>query len=223
MAEILTSAQMRAREQAAIESGAVTGLQLMERAGVGVVAAIEARFAALRHAIVLCGPGNNGGDGFVVARVLQERGWRVSLCLLGHLDRLPPDARVHARLWEERGSIQPYETDTLLAAAAGAKRDGAVSWVVVDALFGIGQRAPMDQALAPLNALIDATFGAGVGPAPVFVSVDIPTGLDADTGMALARRPAPSDMVVTFHRPKPVHVMPHMADPELVIVDIGLR
>ena len=87
MAELLTAAQMRAIERAAIDSGQVTGLELMERAGRGVVAAILQEWPDLattsHRAVVLCGPGNNGGDGFVVARLLKERGWEVDVFLYG--------------------------------------------------------------------------------------------------------------------------------------------
>jgi hydroxyethylthiazole kinase-like uncharacterized protein yjeF len=87
MTELLTAAQMRAIEQAAIESGQVTGLELMERAGRGVVEAILEEWPELattsHRAVVLCGPGNNGGDGFVVARLLRDRGWEVEVFLYG--------------------------------------------------------------------------------------------------------------------------------------------
>ena len=107
MTELLTAAQMRAIEEAAIASGEVTGLELMERAGRGVVEAIlewRPELATAPHrAVVLCGPGNNGGDGFVVARLLKERGWEVEVFLYGRdpaeIDRLPPDAAENARRW----------------------------------------------------------------------------------------------------------------------------
>ena len=105
MAELLTAAQMRALEAAAIASGQVTGLELMERAGAGVVQAIFEEWPELRagpfRTVVLCGPGNNGGDGFVVARLLKEWGWEVEVFLYGDADRLSPDARVNKslRLW----------------------------------------------------------------------------------------------------------------------------
>ena len=114
MTELLTSAQMRAIEGAAIASGAVTGLALMERAGQGVVEAVFETWPALapegwggrgaargggpagaHRAVVLCGPGNNGGDGFVVARLLAGLGWAVEVFLYGEADRLPPDARAN--------------------------------------------------------------------------------------------------------------------------------
>ncbi len=99
MTELLTAAQMRAVEAAAIAGGEVTGLELMERAGRGVVEAIFEEWPELRatshRAVVLCGPGNNGGDGFVVARLLKEWGWEVEVFLYGDPSRLPPDARVN--------------------------------------------------------------------------------------------------------------------------------
>ena len=89
MTELLTAAQMRAIETAAIESGEVTGLELMERAGRGVVEAIFEEWPELKatshRAVVLCGPGNNGGDGFVVARLLKEWGWEVEVFLYGDM------------------------------------------------------------------------------------------------------------------------------------------
>ena len=86
MIELLTADQMRAIEAAAIESGAVTGLELMERAGAGALKAVLEEWPELADgthcAVVLCGPGNNGGDGFVVARLLQNAGWDVEVFLL---------------------------------------------------------------------------------------------------------------------------------------------
>jgi hydroxyethylthiazole kinase-like uncharacterized protein yjeF len=103
MTELLTAAQMRAIEQAAIASGEVTGLELMERAGRGVVEAIFEEWPELKatshRAVVLCGPGNNGGDGFVVARLLKEWGWEVEVFLYGDPERMPPDARVNYERW----------------------------------------------------------------------------------------------------------------------------
>ena len=88
---------MRAIEQAAIDSGEVTGLELMKRAGQGVVDAIFEEWPDLKkishRAVVLCGPGNNGGDGFVVARLLKEWGWEVEVFLYGDADKLPSDAK----------------------------------------------------------------------------------------------------------------------------------
>jgi NAD(P)H-hydrate epimerase len=97
---------------------------LMENAGKAVAREIELRWSA-RPVIVLCGPGNNGGDGFVAARHLSEAGWSVRVALLGPRDHLTGTARHHAELW--RGDVQPLVPDVL----AGAE-------LVVDAIFGAG-------------------------------------------------------------------------------------
>jgi hydroxyethylthiazole kinase-like uncharacterized protein yjeF len=224
--ETITSAEMRALEQRAIASGRVTGLELMERAGQGVVEAILQEWpdlaAGTPSALVLCGPGNNGGDGFVVARLLQQRGWRVDCLLYGDPKKLPPDALANYHAFQNTADVKLYELPQLLAMGARATARGVRTWVIVDALFGIGQRAPLDAALTPLAALVQATFDTGAAPAPLFVSVDVPTGYDADTGASLAAWPCPADLVVTFHRRKPIHEMPHMCDPQCVLVDIGL-
>ena len=124
MTELLTAAQMRAIEQAAIASGEVTGLELMERAGRGVVEAIlewRPELAKTAHrAVVLCGPGNNGGDGFVVARLLKEWGWEVEVFLYGDPAKLPPDARVNYERWGELGAVLPLEVLSDLIEQTGA-------------------------------------------------------------------------------------------------------
>jgi NAD(P)H-hydrate epimerase len=206
MTEILTSAQMRATERAAIDSATVTGLALMERAGVGVVAAILALWPDRRlRVVVLCGPGNNGGDGYVVARLLHDLGWTVTVFNHGDPARLPPDARANYDSWVQLGPVTPMTEQAL----AGVSCD-----VVVDALFGIGQRAPMDAVLAPVTGLMRAR--------PYVVAVDLPTGYDADTGAALARHPMPADLIVTFHAKKPCHVLPPLCDIPQVVVDLAL-
>lgn len=219
MTEILTAAQMRATERAAIESGKTTGAALMERAGTGAVAAILQHWPVLaqapQSAVILCGPGNNGGDGFVVARLLRAQGWDVAVFLSGDPARLPPDAAINHARWLEMGPIAPLDRAGLLRAVAAFAAAG--HWIVVDALFGIGQRAPLDDLLSPVHAMIE-----GAARAPFVVAIDIPTGYDADTGAALARRPMSADLIVTFHARKPIHSMPHMADAACVVVDIGL-
>ncbi|MGB4826169.1 MAG: NAD(P)H-hydrate epimerase, partial [Paracoccaceae bacterium] len=139
MTELLTAAQMRAIEAAAIASGAVTGLELMERAGRGVVEAIFAEWPELQatahRAVVLCGPGNNGGDGFVVARLLKEWGWEVEVFLYGDAEKLPPDARVNYVRWVAIGEVARFDNWP----------SRSKSWacdLVIDALFGIGINRP---------------------------------------------------------------------------------
>jgi len=227
MTDTVTTAQMRDLEGAAMAAGTVTGLALMERAGVGVVDALLSHWPELadgpQRAVVLCGPGNNGGDGFVVARLLKRAGWDVDVFLQGDAASLPSDARANHDRWCEIGSLAPLTQATLMAYVQTLAAGPSAVVPVIDALFGIGQRAPLDAVLAPVNAMIDAWFdGQGGASTPVFVSVDVPTGYDADTGAALARRPLPADLIVTFHARKPIHNMPHMQGTPTKVVDIGL-
>jgi hydroxyethylthiazole kinase-like uncharacterized protein yjeF len=217
MTELLTAAQMRAIEAAAIASGEVTGLELMERAGRGVVEAILEEWPELRatshRAVVLCGPGNNGGDGFVVARLLKEWGWEVEVFLYGDPSRLPPDARVNYERWRGMGEITP-------ASMIPEVRNQDVD-IWVDALFGIGLARPLD---AEAKLLLGATFQKW----PV-VAIDILSGIDADSGRWI-KEPGESDaqrsceLTVTFHRAKVGHLIAAGLDSseKLKVVDIGL-
>jgi hydroxyethylthiazole kinase-like uncharacterized protein yjeF len=214
MTDMLTAAQMRAHESAAIESGAVSGAELMERAGRGVIEAALARWPDLARApacaVVLCGPGNNGGDGFVVARLLAERGWRVAAFLLGDPDRLPPDAAANHRRWSALGPTRPLadaEAETEAAEAAGE------AVLVVDALFGTGLARPLEGVAAAIVAR----------RARRCVAVDIPSGLCADSGRVLGAAMR-ADLTVSFHRPKPGHYLADGPDHcgALAVADIGL-
>jgi hydroxyethylthiazole kinase-like uncharacterized protein yjeF len=203
MSDLLTAAQMRAIETAAIESGAATGLELMERAGRGVVEAIFEEWPELaktsHRAVVLCGPGNNGGDGFVVARLLKEWGWEVDVVLHGDPERLPPDARANHDLWCAMGTVRtgPF---------------GPTADLVVDAVFGTGLTRPVEEPVLREDfARISAAAGAGQGRAPRTVAIDLPSGLHADTGAVIGGTTergsrAPRVMLtVTFHAEKCAH------------------
>lgn len=217
MAELLTGAQMRAIEGAAIASGSVTGLELMERAGAAVVEAIFeewADFASAGHtASVLCGPGNNGGDGFVIARHLQDRGWTVTAHLYGDVDKLPPDARTNHDRWVAQGPCVPL-TDR----SAGTVK--SMPDLVVDAIFGTGLTRPVEGdpefVLGNLETIRN-DFGVRC------VSVDIPSGICSDSGKWLGCCPK-VDLTVSFHTEKIAHRLEH-ADTysgKVVVKDIGL-
>nr|RDS94425.1 NAD(P)H-hydrate epimerase [Cereibacter sphaeroides f. sp. denitrificans] len=222
--QLVTSAQMRAIENAAMAAGRATGLQLMERAGEAVAEAVP-DWPAPRLAAILCGPGNNGGDGFVVARLLAGRGWQVQVFALGWEAVFPElgppgpvrarqgtDACTNARRWrDEGGSCRP------LAALAEVE---AGRILVVDALLGIGQTRPCDTLLEPYWRARDGWDRAGAEVRTL--SVDVPTGFDCDSGMALARRPFEADLVVTFHAEKPVHARLRTAGVAVRVADIGL-
>jgi len=233
MTDLLTSAQMRGIEQNAIDSGAVTGIELMERAGAGAVAAILAQWPDLargaHRAVVLCGPGNNGGDGFVIARLLKDRGWDVEVFHYGHADRLPPDARTNLERWRVLGPVVPLSFPAVTPAdvarfhAAAGPASGTA--LVVDALFGIGLARPLD-GLAPLAQQADDDARGARTPPLRRVAVDLPSGLYSDVPAAADRAVRfPADLTVTFHRRKPAHVHPATAADcgKVVVVDIGLE
>jgi len=182
MTELLTAAQMRALEQAAIASGDVTGLELMERAGRGVVEAIFEEWPKLaktsHRAVVLCGPGNNGGDGFVVARLLKEWGWEVEVFLYGDPDKLPPDARVNYERWLDLGEVNSWDLNEL-------DRLRNIP-LLVDAVFGTGLTRPLPNAVIEgFGVLCGRTREPWTRRFRKCVSVDFPSGVDSDTGKML--------------------------------------
>ncbi len=230
MVKILTSGQMRSLERLAIESGAVSGLELMERAGAEVVEAIfetwpelarePAATTAPRRAVILCGPGNNGGDGFVVARLLSGYGWGVDILATTLPDRLPPDAAANARAAQQaRVPILDYTADTLRRVLN--RQEGCI--LLIDALLGIGQSRPADRILAPAHQAMDWFHDMSPGCEMRTLSVDLPTGIDTDTGTRCARRPFPADLIVTFHSEKPAHPVLRSQGLRVIVKPIGLQ
>lgn len=221
MTDLLTAAQMRAIEQDAIEPGQVTGLELMERAGAGVVEAIFEAWPTMgdgaHSAVVLCGPGNNGGDGFVVARLLAARGWAVKVFLYGAADKLPPDARTNFDRWRAMGDVSVRAIDPPLL--MDDRLPMGSPDLIVDALFGTGLRRPFRGLFSSLAELTDLRRSKGVS----MVAVDVPSGLCSDSGRVLGTA-LPAELTVSFHRAKLGH---YLADGpgicgQLAIVDIGL-
>lgn len=185
MIELLSNVEMAEADRLAIAGGAV-GSDLMERAGRAVAQAVIVRHPMGSRVTVVAGPGNNGGDGFVAARLLAERGYRVRVLLVGDASRLRGDAALAAQRWH--GAVA--------AAEPGALRGAAV---VIDALFGAGLDRPVEGAA---RAMIEAM---NAQPAPV-VAVDLPSGINGTTGvvMGCAVRAA---QTVTFFRKKPGHLL----------------
>ncbi|MBE1293451.1 MAG: NAD(P)H-hydrate dehydratase [Rhodobacteraceae bacterium] len=259
MSELLTAAQMRAIEQAAIESGEVTGLELMERAGQGVVEAIfeewpefaeeraaaskpaqigasprstlkasSGRFAAKggsdltpqdisgmrMRAVVLCGPGNNGGDGFVVGRLLQGRGWDVEVFLYGDAEKLPPDARVNYERWCAVGEVKDAVT---LIGQTVSRFD-----LIVDGLFGTGLARPLGVSLGKIRETL------AHHPVGKLVAIDGVSGVDLDSGREMLQQAdlwgVEADLTVTFHSAKLGHFLGCAAlhQAKTVVVDIGI-
>ena len=198
--EILTVAEMAAADQAAIAAG-TPGAVLMQRAGAAVAEAVIARWPKA-PVVVLCGPGNNGGDGYVAARALAEAGWDVRTASMARAS-LKGDAAGAASAWA--GPDAPLAADTCAGAA-----------VVIDALFGAGLARPLSgEAEAPLRA-------AEAGGLPI-VAVDLPSGIPGDAANALGYA-ARAALTVTFHRKKPAHVLEPSRGlcGEIVVADIGL-
>ncbi len=183
MNRLLTAAQMRALERDAIKWGGLSGLELMERAGRGVVEAVFGRWPDLacapHRAAVLCGPGNNGGDGYVVARLLRERGWEVCLWQYGDPARLPPDARASHDRWLAAGG-EPRALERFVS-------DQLRPDLVVDALFGTGLSRRLDALTAEVLGRVGIMRARVPDPARV-VAVDMPSGYCADSGRRLFDR-----------------------------------
>jgi len=216
---LLTAHEMRLLDRATIESGHASGVALMERAGAGTVDAMERRYGSLLalRVLVLCGSGNNGGDGFVIARQLRACGADVSVGLLGDPGRVRDEALANlARLQQVELPVTPIDSESALAALV-AGRD---QWdFAVDALLGTGARGePAGVIAAGVQALRELDErGTRV------IAVDLPTGVDADSG-AIARRAVRADLTVTFAAPKRGHYLyPGRAFVgALEVVDIGI-
>lgn len=200
---LLTVEEMYAADRAAIEGGS-SGATLMENAGAAVVEAIVGQWTP-RRVLVLCGPGNNGGDGFVVARLLAARQWPVRVALLGEIGRLTGEAALNAKRWtgEAGGAVETFEPDALGDAE-----------LIVDAVFGAGLTRDVEGAAL-------ATLKAAAGR-PI-VAVDVPSGVHGDSG-AVKGFAAPADLTVTFFRAKPGHyLLPgRQYCGRLVVADIGI-
>lgn len=210
MNPVLSVAEMYEADAAAMEAG-VPGLDLMDNAGRAVAEAIQARWPET-PVMVLCGPGNNGGDGFVAARYLAEAGWPVRLALLGDPTQLSGDAAHHAGLWlgKVKGEVEPLieEAVTELLEDAG---------LVVDALFGAGLTRPLEGVARAAAEVVK------LDKVPV-VAVDIPSGVSGDSGEALGGVAFEAALTVTFFRKKPGHLLLPGRDlcGELLVVDIGI-
>jgi hydroxyethylthiazole kinase-like uncharacterized protein yjeF len=195
--QILSVAEIGAADRAAIAAG-TPGVVLMERAGQAVTDEIVRRFSP-RPTVVLCGPGNNGGDGYVVARLLKDRGWPVKVMALS-----PPqtgDAKAAAAQWDG-------ETGPLTLPIGGE--------LVVDALFGVGlARALSGEAAAASLEMADR--------AAEVVAVDIPSGLPGDSAQP-AGPCASAGLTITFHARKFAHALEpgRSRCGEVVVADIGL-
>jgi len=181
---LLSVEEMYAADAATIAQG-VPGTQLMEAAGTAVAGEIRLHWSR-RPTLMVCGPGNNGGDGFVAARLLAEAGWPVRVALLGSRERLAGDAALAAARWQ--GPVEAVES-----AALGDAR------LVVDAVFGAGLARPFE---GPACRLLREAEGRAL---PI-VAIDVPSGVDGNSGEVRGYA-AHATRTVTFVRKKPGHML----------------
>ncbi len=198
---VLTPQEMAEADRLTV-AGGISGETLMEHAGGAAASAIAARWSP-RPAAILCGPGNNGGDGFVVARHLAAAGWPVRVFLLAARESLQGDAARHAARWS--GPIEQL-TPSLPANTA----------LVVDALFGAGLARPVD------GVARDAIAQLAERHLPV-VAIDVPSGVDGASGIVRGSAPW-CVLTVTFFRKKPAHLLfpGRGLCGEIVVADIGI-
>jgi len=176
MKPVVTAAEMRALERTTIDELGLPAMTLMETAGRAVAEAAQRMLGADRgHVAVVCGPGNNGGDGFVAARVLRDRGIDAVVYLAAARDAVAGDARVHLEIFERAGgTVRMLATPEQLAALDARVIDAAL---VIDALFGVGLSRPIEDHLAEVVAMMLM--------AERVLAVDLPSGVDSDTGRVL--------------------------------------
>jgi NAD(P)H-hydrate epimerase len=210
---LLTNEEMASADRLAVAAG-TPSLTLMDNAGRDVAREARALLGAGRRVAILCGPGNNGGDGFVAARYLQECGADVHVAMLGSPAALKGDAVIMAQRWGRE--IAPLS----VASIEGAD-------IVIDALFGAG----LARAITGVAADVIAALNASGLPV---LAVDVPSGLDGSTGLALGPV-VEATHTVTFFRRKPGHLlMPgrqlcgpvivgEIGIPERVLADIGAK
>jgi ADP-dependent NAD(P)H-hydrate dehydratase / NAD(P)H-hydrate epimerase len=198
---LLTSNEMCVADKAAVAAG-VPALDLMAAAGKAVADAVIQRWSKC-SVLVLCGPGNNGGDGFVIAQILRSAGWPVRLAFLGSVERLSPEAEHFYHAWQ--GEVEEYSVDLL------EQTD-----LVIDAMFGAGLTRPLE---GKARDMVDAMIEREI---PI-CAVDVPSGVDGTTGAALGKV-APAELTVTFFRKKPGHLLfpGRGLCGEVVVADIGI-
>jgi NAD(P)H-hydrate epimerase len=176
MRPVVTTAEMRALDRATIDDVGLPAVTLMETAGRAVAeAALRMLDSERGHVAVVCGPGNNGGDGFVAARVLRDRGFDAVVYLAAEREAVTGDAQIHLDIFERAGGIvRTLATPEQLAALDARVIDAAL---VIDALFGVGLTRPIEGHLAEVVTMMLM--------AERVLAVDVPSGVHADTGRTL--------------------------------------
>ncbi|KAF0177729.1 MAG: YjeF family protein [Nitrospirae bacterium] len=204
--KLATAEEMRLIDRETIQQYGIPAVVLMERAGLAVAGQVKAQYLPGKL-VVLCGPGNNGGDGLVAARNLHAVGYRVTVCMVVHRENLSDECSAQLRIAESFGVPVFFAADLDSADLHGS--------VIIDAMFGTGFSKPITGALAALVHLVN-----DVGE-PI-ISVDIPSGVSSDTGEILGAA-IRATHTVTFGLPKRGHVLHPGADYTgyLSVADIG--
>jgi NAD(P)H-hydrate epimerase len=198
----LTRAQVRELDRRAIEEYGVPGIVLMENAGRGAAEVLMRLNPERRPVVIYCGKGNNGGDGFVIARHLDIHGWPVRLVRVAPASELTGDAAVMERIVAAAGILP------------GSSPSGSDGWIV-DSLFGTGLTGPLRE---PYDRVVDSINASKA----MVLAVDIPSGLDCDTGKPLGPT-VRADHTVTFVAPKAGFANPEAREwlGEVHVVGIG--
>jgi len=208
--KIVSAAEMREIDRETSERFGVPSHTLMENAGTAVAEFVVRQYGAARKIAVVCGKGNNGGDGFVAARKLREAGREVDVVYLADPAELRGDA---ALMFEKLGS-QAVIVRAAEELKSNAVRTALAGDVIVDAILGTGFRPPVSGVYAAAIAALNA------GEAPV-IAVDIPSGADADVMGQQTGSVARADAIVTFTAPRPAHVFGELTSGLTVVAPIG--
>ena len=208
--KIVTSAEMREIDRHTSEGFWVPSLTLMENAGSAVAEYAGAAYPAARTFGVICGKGNNGGDGFVIARKLHEMGREVQVLVLADASELRGDARFNYGKLPVQAVVAKFSEDL----NAPSAQPVFACDVLIDAMLGSGFRPPVSGVYAEAIARINAAT------APV-IAVDIPSGVDADVMGGQTGAVAHADAIVTFTAPRPAHIFGNLTAGPTVIAPIG--
>jgi ADP-dependent NAD(P)H-hydrate dehydratase / NAD(P)H-hydrate epimerase len=229
MRKIISAEEMRLVDRRTSESFAVPSLLLMESAATGVANHLSLLLPSTSKALILCGPGNNGGDGAALARLLWVRGFHIDVVLFGSMEKLKGDVRTNFEIVSKLASLNDTRLSFLeFNAGENWKQLADLNSnydVVVDALFGTGLTRPLDGIFREVAEHINSLKSEreklnAIGP--LIVSLDLPSGLNADIAEPIGPT-VTSDLTITFTAPKPANVLPpaSFSGGELEIVDIG--
>jgi hydroxyethylthiazole kinase-like uncharacterized protein yjeF len=237
MQKIVTAEEMHVIDRLTTEKYGISQLLLMENAAHAASRVIIEKMGgsvAERSVLILCGKGNNGGDGAALGRILWQQGADVEVCLFGVVEDTKDDARTNFDILKRITEAEGFELSQ--SDLAFEEITGLEEWldydslnfhsddpdVIVDALFGTGLSRPLDGVFEQVAAFIDAFGENGEDEGPLVVSIDVPSGLNADTGERIGCNPR-AHVTITFTAPKLANVLPPASccNGELHVANIG--